>query len=215
MSTAPTIATLPCDWLPSSAARGKLLVVLHGRGDSSRGFHWLPDALALPGLDYLLVNAPDRYFGGRSWYDLPPNQTPGVLRSRALLDRLFEELQAQGYAPTDVGLFGFSQGCLMTLEWGARSPLVLGAYVGISGYCLDPAALLAERHPSCAPERWLITHGSQDDVVPYATTQRQMAELARGGLPLRFETYAKAHTLDPDEELPALRRFLAERLGLR
>ena len=210
----PTITTLPCDWFPAKASKGKLLVVLHGRGDSSRGFHWLPDELDLPGLNYLMVNAPDEYFGGKSWYDLPPNQEPGVQRSRALLDRLFGELLDQGWQASDIGLLGFSQGCLMTLEWGIRSPLDLGIYVGISGYCLDPAPLLAEKSPTFSPEHWLITHGRQDEVLPYETTQRQLRELSEGGLELRFESFDKGHTIDPIRELPLLRQFIGEGLDL-
>jgi len=212
---APIITTLSCDWIPASIPSGKLLVVLHGRGDSSRGFHWMPEAFAFRELNYLLVNAPDRYFGGNSWYALPPDHAQGVLRSRGLLDHLFKELLEQGYEPADIGLLGFSQGCLMTLEWGARSALGLGAYVGISGYCLDPSTLLAERSPSCTAEPWLITHGRHDDTLDYETTRQQIADLDRGGFALRFETYDKGHTIDPDDELPVLRSFLAERLGVR
>lgn len=214
-SSPPVVETLPCDWCAAPSPRGKLLVVLHGRGDTSEGFHWMPETLAFRELDYLLVNAPDAYYGGRSWYPLPPDQEPGVLRSRALLDRLFEELVGQGYSPGDIGLFGFSQGCLMTLEWGARSALALGAYVGVSGYCLDPTALLAERRPSIDPTRWLITHGRQDEALDHETTAEQMARLQRGGFGLRFESFDKGHTIDPRHELPLLRGFLGERLGLR
>ena len=211
----PLITALSCDWVPASTPSGKLLVVLHGRGDSSVGFRWMPEAFAFPDLNYLLVNAPDPYFGARSWYDLPPGHVPGVRRSRGLLDGLFGELRTQGYEPAEIGLLGFSQGCLMTLEWGARSPLRLGAYVGISGYCVDATNLLAERSPSCTPESWLITHGRYDGVLDYETTRQQIAELARGGFAVRFETYDKGHTIDPERELPVLRSFLAERLALR
>ena len=47
----------------------RLLIALHGLGDSTAGYRWLPSALQLPGLNYLLVNAPDPYFGGFAWYD--------------------------------------------------------------------------------------------------------------------------------------------------
>jgi phospholipase/carboxylesterase len=211
----PDISTLSCDWIPASTPSGKLLVVLHGRGDSSRGFQWMPEAFAFRELNYLLVNAPDDYFGGKSWYPLPPDHAPGILRSRALLNSLFKELREQGYEPANIGLLGFSQGCLMTLEWGARSDLALGAYVGISGYCLDAATLLVERSPSCTADSWLITHGRHDETLDYETTRQQMAELERGGFALRFETYDKGHTIDPDHELPVVRSFVAERLGVR
>ena len=210
----PEVATLPCDRFSAREPSGKLLVVLHGRGDSSAGFHWLPAALQLRGLDYLIPNAPDDYYGGRSWYEMAPNQGPGVRRSRRLLDQLFDELLQSGRRASDIALLGFSQGCLMTLEWGIRSPLKLAAYVGISGYCLDPSLLLREKHDPFVAPNWLITHGTDDEVLPFETTRLQMEELAEGGIQLRFESFAKGHTIEPHEELPMLRRFIGERLGL-
>ena len=44
----------------------------------------------LPWLNYLLVNAPDEYYGGYSWYDFIGEITPGVQRSRELLFELLE-----------------------------------------------------------------------------------------------------------------------------
>jgi phospholipase/carboxylesterase len=216
----PQLESLDCSWIPATAhdrdhARGEdVLVILHGRGDSADGFRWMPEAFELPTLNYLLVNAPDPYFTGYSWYDLPPHQAPGVARSRARLDALFEELGAHGLRPEQTVLFGFSQGCLMTLEWGARSPLPLAGYLGVSGYCLDPTALLAQRHADGRPERWLITHGRHDEVLPFETTRQQIRELQRGGFSLQFEAYDKGHTIDPHEELPRLRAFVARALGL-
>ena len=51
--------------------------------------------MALPWLNYLLVNAPDDYYGGYSWFDLD-NMAPGVQRSRKLLFDLLDDLRAQG-----------------------------------------------------------------------------------------------------------------------
>lgn len=206
------IRTLRCEWVPTPSLSTKLVVVLHGRGDSSAGFRWLPDALGLD-VNYLLVNAPDPYYGGHSWYDLPPHQRPGVERSRALLDGLFAEIARSGFAPENTALLGFSQGCLMTLEWGGRSAVPLAAYVGVSGYCLDPDALLGGLSAQARRPVWLITHGTEDEVLPFAQVESQMARLREGGLPLRFVAYAKGHSFAP-EELEEVRRFLAEPLGL-
>ena len=59
----------------------RLMVMLHGLGDSIEGYRWLPEALDLPWLNFLLVNAPDEYFGGYSWFDYPDNLAPGIRRS--------------------------------------------------------------------------------------------------------------------------------------
>jgi phospholipase/carboxylesterase len=47
----------------------RLMVMLHGLGDSLEGYRWLPEAMGLPWLNYLLANAPDDYYGGYSWFD--------------------------------------------------------------------------------------------------------------------------------------------------
>src|SRR5687767_10542212 len=72
----------------------KLMIVLHGRGDSGAGFHWLPEQLGRDDLAYLFLQAPDPYGPGYSWYGLPPNQGPGVERTRAGMFALLESLSA-------------------------------------------------------------------------------------------------------------------------
>src|SRR6266478_6253547 len=96
----------------------RLLIMLHGLGDSMEGFRWLPQALSLPWLNYLLVNAPDEYYGGYSWYDFAGDIAPGVERSSRLLLQLLEDQRAKGFASEQTILGGFSQGCLMSLEVG-------------------------------------------------------------------------------------------------
>jgi phospholipase/carboxylesterase len=201
-------------WQPASQAptSGYLVVVLHGRGDSSAGFDWLRSALGLSGLSALLVDAPDAYYTGFSWYDLPPDQLPGIRRSRALLDRLFAWIETQGFGPERCFLLGFSQGCLMTLEFGGRFPERLAGYIGISGYCYDPLALLAEASGPAKGGDWLITHGTEDGVLEVGRTREQMRELMKGGFNLEYFEYRKEHTIDPTEELPLIREWIKQRM---
>ncbi len=55
----------------------RLMIVLHGLGDSMEGYRWLPPALRLPWMNYLLANAPDEYYGGYSWFDFAGEPLPG------------------------------------------------------------------------------------------------------------------------------------------
>lgn len=203
---------LSSHFIAAEQPAGKLIVVLHGRGDSHRGFLWMPELLALDGVDYLLVDAPDDYYGGYSWYDLPPDQEPGVIRSRALLDQLFDELERTGHRDRDTVLFGFSQGCLMALEWGTRTERALAGYVGVSGYCYDVEAIQREASAVGRRARFLITHGTSDSVVPYQPTAEQIARLQQSGFVIEFHSFDKAHTIEPSDEIPLLRRFIADRL---
>ena len=112
-------AMLETEFYPAPDKNSKrLLIALHGLGDSTAGYRWMPSALRLPWLNYLLVNAPDEYYGGYSWYDYSGNPAPGIERSRKVLFELLDAQRANGFATEDTVLFGFSQGCLMTLDVG-------------------------------------------------------------------------------------------------
>jgi len=185
------------------------MIVLHGRGDSPEGFASFPSELAIPELSYLMLQAPDPYYDGYSWYELPPNQLPGILRSRKLLAEVFEEIGREGFKPEQCFLLGFSQGCLMTLEFGSRFPHLLRGYIGISGYCYDVEALLKEAVPENIHQGdWLITHGTMDDVLPIEKTREQMKELMARGFKMEYHEYKKSHTIDPKNELPMLREWI-------
>lgn len=201
-------------WQPAgeTPTQGYLMVVLHGRGDSAEGFSWLKSALNLTDLSLLLVNAPDEYYTGYSWYDLPPNQLPGILRSREILENVFAKIFEAGFVPEKCFLFGFSQGCLMTLEFGARYPKRLAGYVGVSGYCFAPKALLDEASPAAMTGDWLITHGTLDEVLPIEKTRTQMKELVAAGFPIEYFEYPKGHTIDDQVEFPMIRKWISDRM---
>src|SRR4030095_6802330 len=111
-----------------------LLVVLHGLGDSMEGYRWLPQLLQMPQLNYLLVNAPDAYYGGFSWYDFALDPAPGVRRSYGALGSLLDEQRQRGFRSEETLVFGFSQGCLMTIEVGLRYPHRFAGLIGSTGY---------------------------------------------------------------------------------
>src|SRR5258705_13260121 len=69
----------------------RLMIVLHGLGDSMAGYAWVPEAVQIPSLNYLLVNAPDWYYGGYSWYEYAGDAGTGVRRSIKLLSGLLDQ----------------------------------------------------------------------------------------------------------------------------
>lgn len=190
----------------------ELMVILHGRGDSAAGLAWLQKELAIDRLNFLLLNAPQRYYTGFTWYAMPPDQLPGILAARALLSETFNEIAKAGFPPDRTFLGGFSQGCLMTLEFGSRYSPALAGYVGMSGYCYDPAAILREMNPAVNQGNWLITHGTEDDLLPVETTRAQIKQLIAGGFKIDYREYPKEHTVDLHNELPQVRDWLLRRL---
>jgi phospholipase/carboxylesterase len=186
----------------------KLMVMLHGLGDSIAGYRWLPEAMSLPWLNYLLVNAPDEYYGGFSWYDFARDMRPGVVRSRKLLFDLFDGLRAQGFPTELTTLGGFSQGCLMSIEVGLRYPHRFAGIVGVSGYVCDPEKLLEELSPVAMKQRLLITHGTLDPIVPFAVTREQVNQLKASGLKVEWHEFVKPHTIAGEMEMEVIREFI-------
>lgn len=200
-------------WPALNVNSRKVLIVLHGRGDTREGFHFLPSALELASLNILFLQAPDPYGPGFSWYELPPRQGPGIIRSRTLLFELLEALQETGeVAALDLLLCGFSQGCLMVIDVGLRYPKVLGGIVGISGYVFFEEEYPASFSTVARDQRFLVTHGFSDEVLPFATTDGSIQRLRALGARISWVPFEKGHTVDEVEEVPAIRKFLAEQL---
>lgn len=186
----------------------RIFVMLHGLGDSLEGWRWLPPQLDLPWLNYLLVNAPDQYYGGFSWFDFPGDIAPGIHRSRQLLVELLDNLRAEGYPADQITLGGFSQGCLMSLETGLHYPHRLAGIVGISGWVFEMDSLIRDLTPVARSQRLLITHGRLDPVVPFAVTQRQVRHLKAAGLNVEWHEFPKEHTIYGAEEIAVIREFV-------
>jgi len=194
---------------PSKTPSKKLMIILHGRGDSSAGFTWLPPYLNMDEMNYLLLDAPYDYYGGRSWYDLPPNQLEGIDHSSKILTEILDELFEEQFDVSQSFLFGFSQGSLLTFEFGARYHKVFAGYMAISGYIYDAEKLLVEMNPKVKEAKWLCTHGTLDSVLPYFTSKSQVEVLQKGGFDVEFKEYEKDHTI-VEEELKMIRVWMNE-----
>lgn len=186
----------------------RIFVVLHGLGDSIEGWRWLPSALDLPWMNYLLVNAPDEYYGGWSWFEYPGNIAPGIHRSRKMLFDLLDELREKGFAAEQITLGGFSQGCLMSIETGLHYPHRLAGIVGISGWVFDIDALVRELTPVARQQRLLITHGHFDPLLPFAEAQKQVRQLKQAALNVEWHEFPKEHTIYGADEVAVIREFV-------
>ncbi len=200
---------LHTQFIPAAAKNSRrIFVVLHGLGDSLEGWRWLPGALDLPELNYFLVNAPDEYYGGYSWFEYPGDIAPGIHRSRKLLFELLDDVRAKGFPADQITLGGFSQGCLMAVETGLRYPHRLAGIVGISGWVFEIENLIRDLTPVTRSQRLLMTHGHFDPLLPFAETQRQARQLQSAGLKVAWHEFPKEHTIYGVEEVAVFRVFV-------
>jgi phospholipase/carboxylesterase len=204
------------EFIPAAEKNSRrLFVVLHGLGDSLAGWRWLPGALDLPWLNYLLVNAPDEYYGGYSWFDYPGDIAPGIHRSRKLLFELLDDLLAKNFPADQITLGGFSQGSLMSLETGLRYPHRLAGIVGISGWVFEVENLIRDLTPVARLQRLLVTHGRFDPVIPFTNVQAQIRQLQAAGLDVAWHEFPKEHTIHGAEEIAVIREFVRAGYGAK
>lgn len=189
----------------------RLLIALHGLGDSINGYRWMPEALGLPWLNYVLVDAPDDYFGGFSWYDFTGDAESGIRRSRKLLFELLDAQRNAGFPTEQTIFFGFSQGCLMIADVGFRYPHRFAGLVGVSGYVHEPDQLLREQSSVAKSQTMLFTHGTLDPLIPFAPVRKQVALLRAAGLAIEWHEFVKPHTIAGEEELGVIREFVKAR----
>ena len=199
---------LVTDFVPAKNESRRLMILLHGLGDSMEGYRWAPPTLNLPWMNYLLVNAPDGYYEGFSWFDIYENRGVGIKRSRELLFKLLDDLREKQKFPTEeTMLFGFSQGCVMTIEIGCRYPHRLAGLIGVSGWPHETAELIRDFSPVAKEQKLLITHGTQDPLIPFADAKREVQKLKDAGLQIDWREFQKPHTI-VEEELDVIREFL-------
>lgn len=186
-------------FFPAQMPSNKLMILLHGRGGAAQDFTWIPETFDFEDMHYLLLNAPDTYDDGYTWYGEAPHHLEGIERSSELLTQTFDMLFEKDFDARQSFLFGFSQGSLLTFEFGARYEKRLAGYIAVSGHINDPELLLQEMNPEVQNANWLCTHGTQDEALDFETAKRQIEHLQKGAFHITFQSYDKTHSIDKDE----------------
>jgi phospholipase/carboxylesterase len=138
---------------------------------------------------------------GRQWYDLGLPGWPQLPAARADLLRRLREL-GEEVPLAQTALLGFSQGAAMAIDVATSESLPLAALIGCSGY----------PHPDWQPRRppgpILLTHGTEDPVVPYAAGEALEERLRNSGGAVTLLPFSGGHGIDPGL-FPAMADFLA------
>ncbi|MCP9849623.1 alpha/beta hydrolase [Cyanobium sp. Morenito 9A2] len=178
------------------------LVLLHGWGADADDLLELGELLVGGDTEVVALRAPEPHpLGvGRQWYDLQPIDWTKLPAARALLE---ERLIALGASvPLErTSVLGFSQGAAMGLD--VASGLPIAGLIACSGYPHQ------DWQPQAPLTRVLLTHGTDDPVVPYGASEEVARRLKGSGGDVELRGFSGGHTIDP-MLFPVLRDFLKQ-----
>ena len=79
--------------------------------------------------------------------------------------------------------------------------------MGVSGYVHEPERLIQELSPVALQQRFLITHGTEDPLIPFPAVREQINLLKAEGIHIEWHEIVKAHTIAGEAELSIIRDF--------
>ena len=154
-----------------------LIVFLHGYGADGQDLLGLADALNvhLPNTIFMSPDAPNQSSVnplGYEWFPIPRLDGSSLEQARIsrdnaneLLSLFLDKIENDTGIPSEkTFLFGFSQGCMMSLHLAPRKNKRIAGVIGIAGMMMQPELL--EKEVKQKPPV-LLVHGDQDDVVPF------------------------------------------------
>jgi phospholipase/carboxylesterase len=175
---------------PKSGNKPKQLVILlHGYGSNAADLIGLAPEFSqvLPDAVFISPNAPfpcEMSPGGYQWFSLDNYTDPAMYEGACMADSVLNhyiDAKLKEYNLTDenLALIGFSQGTMMSLHTGLRRENACAGILGFSGRLLthEPLADHIKNKPAVA-----LVHGVVDPVVPFASLQLAVDELATNGI---------------------------------
>lgn len=195
------IGNLQCQWVAGKRGarlgQDHVMVVLHGQGDSLKPFVNFNEEIGVPGLNLLLLNAPNPQGRGFSWYDDPPALDRQIQGLRVELLRVLITLESLGWPAEKVFLFGFSQGAFVASDFALHLGRSLGGVVGVSGYFnFYPRWRQKVRW---SPTPFFMIHGTRDRILPAAETLFGVNKLRDMGFSVEWQTSARGHQMTEKE----------------
>lgn len=180
-----------------TGAPAPLLVTFHGAGgqasDVLASFRADADRdgfiLLIPtvkGATWDMIEDLQRRFGAEM------NVTPRYGRDLKALDQALSDVFARvAIDPSRVGVMGFSNGATYALSVGTANPQLFRTVIAFS----PGPAFLGKVDPM---QRIFISHGEDDDVLPYSYTRAIVARLRVKKAPVTFESFNGGHAVPKD-----------------
>jgi phospholipase/carboxylesterase len=190
---------------PLSAA-GKVLIMVHGRGDSAKSFIGLSDELNAPvdEFAFLAIQAIQN-----TWYPYsflaPVNQNePNLSLSLSGMSELLDDLMGLRFSSSQIYFLGFSQGACLTLEFCARHAKRYGGIIAFTGGLIGESLIRTNYKGNFEGTPIFIGASKHDPHVPESRIEESQVILESMGANVIKKIYpGSRHTINQDELMMA------------
>ena len=149
------------------------VILCHGYGGDGKDISLLANYWKnyLPKTIFICPDAPEKCSvspSGYQWFDLS-NQSDDQILTKSLvaeikLNKFIDEVKEENnLSSSKIGLVGFSQGCMISLQTGIKRKDQIKCILGYSGKIIDTEHL--EKNINSKPNI-ILMHGDKDEVVP-------------------------------------------------
>jgi phospholipase/carboxylesterase len=197
---------------------GPIVVLLHGFGAPGDDLVPLWRAIAAPrGTRFVFPQGPvdlgPRAMGGRAWWHIDLEERmrrqalgekrdlaeipEGLAGARALVDEMLVDVERTlRPSPGKLVLGGFSQGAMLSLDVALHSSRALAGLVLLSGTHIA-ANEWAARYEARRGLPVFMSHGQNDEILPFGVAEGLRDELGRRGLPVDWIAFRGGHGIAP------------------
>ncbi len=195
------------------------LFILHGYGSNMEDMNWLPSQLD-PRLHCINVQAPvPMRDNGWAWFSLKWHEGRVTDYDRKGAEQVLVDFVAFAKACVEyyevdaerVYFTGFSQGAMMSLKTSLFHPELSAGAVIMSGSVPQSVVDQIEKPEALAGMPMLITHGTDDAIIPIETAREGLKRLKPIGLNLTYKEYPGGHTVTP-AALADIQKWLKQEL---
>ena len=205
---------------PLSKEKPKQAIVLcHGYGGDGKdisllAINWqrfLPDAI------FLCPNGPEICSinpAGFQWFDLEMEKEEIILeKSLAAEEKIIlfidEVLDDFKLEPKNLGLVGFSQGCMMSIQVGLKNKKEINCVIGYSGKIINQKHLSENIN---SKPKFFLMHGDNDTIVPPTHLLESKEYFGKHGIKIKTKLFKKCEHKIPVEGSSLGLEFLRKNL---
>lgn len=185
---------------PLESARGAM-ILLHGRGGTSRDILSLTSGMQEPGFVYIAPQAAKNTWYPYSFLSPIEKNEAQISSVFGIISTLIDSLTKTGIPPEQIILLGFSQGGCLAVEFAMRNPRRYGGVVSLGGGLIGTKESLRRPYPgSLANTPIFFGSSDKDPHMPQERIHLSAEILQNLGGEVTTRIYPNmGHTVNEDE----------------